>query len=202
MGLHRKKKRNTRKPTSTSISIATSAHAHANNTTQHPFVSSLCFAVSTFSLAESLKVITDAVHFISMRTKTAWGTHYHFTEKDWELSACLFTLLRSDIFQQRRHCRLTRTVFSAEGKQQSREGQEEENTDTKGDRDRGVILSYRLCKPSARLSHGVHEQWIFRCALPKYVLVCCHFHFLYSWDFFVISSTMWQKQAWLTVLTW
>lgn len=26
-------------------------------------------------------MITNAVHFISMRTKAAWGMHYHFTEK-------------------------------------------------------------------------------------------------------------------------
>lgn len=31
--------------------------------------------------AEGLKVITSAVHFISMRTKAARGMHYHFTEK-------------------------------------------------------------------------------------------------------------------------
>lgn len=26
-------------------------------------------------------MITNAVHFISMRTKAAWGMHYHFTEE-------------------------------------------------------------------------------------------------------------------------
>lgn len=36
-------------------------------------------------------MITNTVHFISMRTKTARGTHYHFTEEDREPSARLFT---------------------------------------------------------------------------------------------------------------
>lgn len=40
---------------------------------------------------EGLKMITNTVHFISMRTKTARGTHYHFTEEDREPSARLFT---------------------------------------------------------------------------------------------------------------
>lgn len=53
------------------------------------FCSSFCFAVSAFSPAEGLKVITNAVHFISMRTKAAWGMHYHFTEKR-QRAVCLF----------------------------------------------------------------------------------------------------------------
>lgn len=34
-------------------------------------------------------MITNAVHFISMRTKAAWGMHYHFTEKR-QRAVCLF----------------------------------------------------------------------------------------------------------------
>ena len=67
-------------------------------------------------------MITDAVHFISMRTKTAWGTHYHFTEKDRELSARLFTPSRSDIFYQRRRRCLTRTPFFPLGEEAAEPG--------------------------------------------------------------------------------
>lgn len=68
-------------------------NAHSNTSS---FCLCLCFAVSTF-LAEGLKVITGVVHFISIRTKTAQGTHYHFT-RERPRAACLFTPLRSDIF--------------------------------------------------------------------------------------------------------
>lgn len=126
---------------------------HTHNSTAS-FCSSLCFAVSTFSLAEGLKVITDAVHFISMRTKTAWGTHYHFTEKDRELSASLFMSLHSDIFYQRRHCRLTRTAFFflQEGTSRARRGRRKKTpTDREAEDAGGITLWCELC--TAKFTH-------------------------------------------------
>lgn len=150
------------------------------------FCSSLCFAVSTFSLAEGLKVITDTVHFISMRTKTAWGTHYHFTEKDRELSAHLFTPLRSDIFHQCRYYCLMRTAFSAGGSGRAGRGRRKKTPTDKEARERGIMLRYELCKTTCVYQSG--STLAGNIQMHYY-----RFHFLYCWNLLIMASGMQQK---------
>ena len=89
-------------------------------------------------------MITDAVHFISMRTKTARGTHYHITEEDRALSASLFMPLHTDIFYQRRHCCLTRTVCFLQEEEVAEAGgggrRKTTQTDREADREEGIRL--------------------------------------------------------------
>ena len=91
----KEKRENTQNPLQTQTQLCFYLHSCTRTTAaKHPFVPASVLTFLLFSPAEGLKVITNKVHFISMRTKTAQGMHYHFTEKD-SLPICLRRSVRT-----------------------------------------------------------------------------------------------------------